>query len=407
MSAQIAIVGASLGGLRAMEGLIACGADPEALTIIGAERFRPYNRPPLSKDIFASIADDGIERAFDKLHFKIKPELEAARWLLGRRATSVELTNKILSLDDGTEIPFDAMIVATGLSPRRLEIAGAWSHRFVLRTLDDAFNLATRLRTERDIVVVGGGFIGCEAAVTAKKLGCNVTVVEALDEPMERAIGSTLGAAMRRLHEDCGVSFRTSASVEDWRIGDDGDLTGVVLSTGEIVSADFVVEAVGSVANVEWLAGTSLNLENGLLCDNWMRVEGRKYLYAVGDVARFPNPRFDDVCRRIEHWCVPGMTAKRAAETCMADLSGAQQASESFSPMPSFWSDQHDIRIQSFGLPGCGNSAELLDGSLESSASLRQGVAVGYRRDDKPIGVVCVGLPPNKAFAHRTYLEQQ
>lgn len=406
MNAPIVIVGASLGGLRVLESLIECGVEPESIVIIGAERFRPYNRPPLSKEVLASIAVDGIDKSFNNIRFKIKPQLESAKWLLGRQAKSVDLAQKCLKLDDGTEITYSALIVATGLSPRRLNIDGAWTQRHVLRTLDDSYNLSAAIHAKRDAVVVGGGFIGCEAAAAARKLGCNVVVVEPLAAPMERTIGYELGMAMRRLHEDSGVSFRTGANVTDWRIENE-TLTGVVLSTGETIAADFVVEAVGSVANIEWLEGTGLNIDNGLVCDNWMRIEGRKRLYAAGDIARFPNPRFDTVCRRIEHWCMPGFTGKRAAETCVADLTEETPPPEVFSPMPSFWSDQYDVRIQSFGLPSCGNAIEFLEGSIETASALRQGVAVGYRRDGVPIGVVCIGLPASKALAHRKFLDVQ
>jgi len=405
MGARVVIVGASLGGLRSLEALASAGVDPRCVTICGAEDERPYNRPPLSKDVLATIGETGRAAAFAKTAFRVKPELEAATWLMGRSAVSVSLANRIVRLSDGSELAYDALIVATGLTPRRLPLEGAWPQRFVLRTLDDTARLRACLAPGTHVVVAGGGFIGCEVAATAKRLGCHVTIVEPLAEPMERAIGREAGAAMRMLHEARGVSFRRGASVTSWQMPSPGVLTGVELSTGEVIPASIVVEAVGSVANTQWLEGQGLDLSNGLLCDNWMRVEGRSDLYAVGDVARFPNPLFDGECRRVEHWCVPSQTAKRAAETLSAHLSDGPLSPGPFRPMPSFWSDQHGIRIQSLGLPGIADSLEVLEGSLGSAHGIEAGVAVGYMRNGHRVGVVTFGMTPGRALDHRGYLD--
>ena len=405
MHSRIVIAGASLGGLRTLEALVAAGFDPKSISIIGAEPYRPYNRPPLSKTMLAEIASLGIDGVFQQTVFKTRRELEDAHWLLGRSVVSASLAGHSLELSDGTRLSFDAMIVATGLSPRRLPFDGGWTQRFVLRTLDETATLRAALTPGSRVVVAGAGFIGCEVAATAAKLGCHVTIVEPFANPMERAIGARLGGALRDYHEPRGVAFRTGTGVTGLHSDPSGKLTGVALTTGETLAADVLVEAVGSIANTQWLEGQALDLSNGLLCDKWMRVESRPDLYAVGDVARFPNALFDNDCRRIEHWCVPGQTAKRAAETLVASHSGAPLPPDPFLPMPSFWSDQHDIRIQSFGLPALADDIEVLDGSLDGAAGIEQGVAVGYLRHGRPIGVVTAGMTPGKALRHRAYLD--
>ena len=137
------------------------------------------------------------------------------------------------------------------------------------------------------------------------------------------------------------------------------------LDDGSVLPADLVVESVGSHANVEWLEHNDLDLSDGLLCDNHLRVEGLPGVVAVGDVARFPNPRYDDVPRRVEHWSIPGDTAKRAAETLAAHLAGRDAPDAAFAPLPSFWSDQFGLRLQSFGAPGLADSTEVVEGSLD------------------------------------------
>lgn len=405
MHHRVVIVGASLGGLRALEALVAAGIDPKSVAIVGAEPYRPYNRPPLSKAMLAEIESLGIDGVLQQTVFKTRRELEDAHWLLGRSAVGASLANHSLDLSDGAQLSFDAMIVATGLSPRRLPFEGGSDQRFVLRTLDETAKLRTALKPKAHVIVAGAGFIGCEVAATAAKLGCHVTVVEPFANPMERAIGARLGGALKLYHEPRGVAFRTGTGVNGLHFDQSANLTGVALTTGETLACNVLVEAVGSIANTAWLDGQGLDLSNGLLCDQWLRVESRPDLYAVGDIARFPNTLFDDEPRRIEHWCVPGQTAKRAAETLVATLSGAPLPPEPFQPMPSFWSDQHDIRIQSFGLPAAGDDIEVLEGDLNGAAGIEQGVAIGYLRRGRPIGVVTAGLTPGKALRHRAYLD--
>lgn len=403
MSARIVIIGASLGGLRAAEALTGLGVAPGAITIVGAEPHPPYNRPPLSKEVLEELG--GIPDAFAKTAFRLKPEVAAADWRLGIPAVAADLAARTVRLADGSDLAYDALMVATGLTPRRLPFPGGDGRRFVLRTLEDAAALRRALTPDRAVVVVGGGFIGCEAAATAARLGCKVTVVEPLGAPMARAVGAAVGAALQRVHTARGVSFRTGVGVSGLLCDAEGTLTGVALTDGRELAADLLVEAIGSVANVDWLEGQGLDLSNGLLCDNHMRVQGRGDLFGIGDVARFPNPLYDAEPRRIEHWCVPGQTARRAAETVVATLNGEAPPEAPFRPLPSFWSDQHAIRLQSFGLPAIADEMEMLEGALDTPDAVTRGVAVGYRRAGRPVAVLTIALPPGRALRHRAYLD--
>ncbi|MFM9135014.1 MAG: FAD-dependent oxidoreductase, partial [bacterium] len=216
-----------------------------------------------------------------------------------------------------------------------------------------------------------------EVAATAVQLGCDVTVTAYDAEPMLRPLGHELGAAMKAHHEARGVTFHLGAGVAEFHED------GATLADGTRLDADLVIEAVGSVPNVEWLHGNDLDLSDGVLTDNLMRVLGTDVpAVAVGDIARFPNPRFDDVPRRIEHWNLPTETGKRAGQTLGALLRGEEPEGD-FRPMPAFWSDQYDLGLQSYGQPALGTPA-LVDGEWSGDC------IVEYVRDGDVVGVVGV-----------------
>lgn len=370
MLGRIVVVGASLGGLRAAEQLRAAGWTAE-IVVVGAEEHMPYNRPPLSKEVLAGTAPVG------SVTFRPRPSIADAVWLLGTAASAVDLGSRVLTLADGTTLGFDGIVVATGLRPRRLTGDG-----HVLRTLDDAIRLRAAL-TERPgirLVVVGAGFVGCEVAATARLLGVDVTVVDPLPLPMLGSLGEQLAAALLTRHRERGVRFhlgRTVARFEQHR---------AVLDDGTVLPAHVVVEAVGSRPNTEWLGRNGLDLSDGVLCDEHLRVGGLPFAVAVGDIARFPNARYDGVPRRVEHWSIPGDTAKHAARTLVAGLSGAVVDQPAFAPLPTFWSDQYGERLQAIGAPHLGiDDIRVLEGDLRGEA------VVGYHRDGDLVGVVGVG----------------
>jgi 3-phenylpropionate/trans-cinnamate dioxygenase ferredoxin reductase subunit len=360
---QVVVVGAGLGGLRAAESLRGQGFD---VMVIGDEPHLPYNRPPLSKESLKG----GVE--VEGLHFRRKHD--DIDWRLGAAATGCSLQSRVVYVDDAA-YTFDGLVIASGIRPRHLPVPGPQPQ--VLRTADDALALRSRLAPGVSLLVIGAGFIGCEVAATARQLGCEVTVTAYDAEPMMRPLGAQLGAAMKAHHEAHGVTFHLGQGVQEFHAD------GVTLGDGTRLSADVVIEAVGSVPNVEWLHGNDLDLADGVLTDNLMQVLGTDVpVVAVGDIARFPNPRFDDVPRRIEHWNLPTETGKRAGQTLGA-LLNAETPTGDFRPMPAFWSDQYDIGLQSYGLPGIGE-ATLVDGEWSGDC------IVEYLRDDEVVGVVGV-----------------
>jgi 3-phenylpropionate/trans-cinnamate dioxygenase ferredoxin reductase component len=401
-SQRVVVVGAGLGGLRAAEQLRAAAFSGE-IVVIGDELHLPYNRPPLSKE---GLAGGGLEH--ETVAFRRKASVDDVTWRLGESVAAADLAGHTVRLADGSELDYDGLVAATGVSARRLPLAAPQAWRHVVRTLDDATLLRARLEPGTRVVVIGAGFIGCEVAATARTLGCDVDVVDPLPVPLLRPLGDLVGRELQRRHEEHGVRFHLGRTVDQLAGGTDG-VHGLTLDDGTELHATVVVEAVGSVPNVAWLDGNGLDLGDGVRCDNGLRpirTDGPVRTAAVvGDIARFPNPLFDDVPRRVEHWNFPTETGKRAAKVLATDLAAAAVLGDAdegpdpldglpeFRPMPAFWSDQYEIRLQSFGLPGlAGEDIRLLEGELTGEC------AVGYHREGRLVGVVFLGL--GSRFVH-------
>jgi NADPH-dependent 2,4-dienoyl-CoA reductase/sulfur reductase-like enzyme len=378
--APVVIAGAGIAGLRTAEALRRGGYTGK-LVIVGAEAHRPYTRPPLSKELLLG------RRTADDVSLRPATDLAPVEWRLGNAVTACSLSERSLLLSGGERLSFAGLVAATGVRPRRLDLPGPVAGRHALRGLDDALMLRATLNAGARLVVLGAGFIGCEAAASARSLGCEVTVVAPEDVPMERPLGHELGRALRRHHEEHGVRFVMGAAA----VSAQGShrVTGVQLTTGEVLPCDILLEAVGSVPNVEWLAGNSLDLTDGLACDEHLRVTGGFGLVAAGDVARFPNALFGGAAVRVEHWDMAGETARRAASALLGKLLGRRLPDEPFAPLPTFWTHQFGMRLRSFGLPGLGAAdIRLLEGDLSQGP-----VLVGYHRDGKLVGIVGTGGP--------------
>ena len=359
----VVIVGAGLGGLRA-------AGYAGAITVVGDEEYLPYNRPPLSKEALAG----GIDVA--SLEFRRKPIVDDVRWLLGTPVVGSDLAARTVTLSDGTVLAFDGLVAASGIRPRRLPIPGPADGRFALRTAADALAVREYLTPGAVVIIMGAGFIGCEAAATAIKLGCTVHVVALDEEPMIRPLGAELGAAMRRRHEARGVHFHLGQTIDSFAGAD--RVRSVSLSDGTELPADIVIEAVGSVSNTEWLRGNDLDLSDGLLTDSSMQVHtALAPLVAVGDLARHPNGHFGGVPRRIEHWNIPTETAKRAGPTLAAILRGEEPDRSPFLAMPAFWSDQYEFTLQSFGMPGIADRVEVVSGTVDEPCIVEYSDASG------------------------------
>ena len=387
---RVVIAGAGLAGLRTAEGLRAHGYVGD-ITVLGDELWAPYNRPPLSKEALHG------ELAHDKLAFRVRSNAADVTWRLGARVTHADLGERLVRLDDGEVLGYDALVAATGVSARRLQIPGppqtAAGGRHVIRTLDDAVALRSALVPGARVVVLGAGFIGCEVAATAVQLGCEVHCIAIDAYPMVRPLGPELASELQRRHEEHGVRFHLGVGVAEF-LGDH-HVTGVVLTDRTRLDADVVVEALGSRCNVEWLEGNGLDLADGVRTDAGLRpvredgaVDG---VAVVGDIARFPNLRFDDQPLRVEHWSVPTDTGRRAGAVLAAYLSGEGYEDVLTLPwdvLPSFWSDQFDIRLQSYGMPGLADA----DGVRLLEGDLRGECVMGYHRGEELVGVVGIGM---------------
>ena len=371
---NVVVVGASLAGLRAVEALRAGGFEG-AVHVIGAELHRPYDRPPLSKKVLAG------EWEPDRIALRAPDAFDSldATWRLGRRATALDIGAREVALEDGERVPYDGLVIATGATPRRLPGQPDDARVVVLRTLDDSLALRSMIAagTAR-VVVIGAGFIGLEAAATARELGNDVVVLEGLSAPLERALGSEMGASVAAAHDDHGVDIRCGVSVTAVEPG------AVHLADGETLAADVVLVGIGVRPATAWLEGSGLDLRDGVVCDESLST-GAPGVYAAGDLARWHNPLFDEEMR-VEHWTNAAEQGAHAAANLLADAHG--EARQPYAPVPFFWSDQYDRRIQFLGRAAGDDDVQIVAGSVEE----RQFVAL-YGRDGRFRGVLGVNLP--------------
>ncbi|OAH13985.1 NAD(P)/FAD-dependent oxidoreductase [Streptomyces jeddahensis] len=372
---SITVVGASLAGLSTVRALRAEGYDGE-IVVVGEERHTPYDRPPLSKDFLKGDLDADALALGDADEYE---DLDV-QWLLGERAVRLDPVARTVTLTGGRHVRTDGVVVATGASPRTLPGTDGLAGVHTLRTLDDALALRAELLDGLPrVVVIGAGFIGAEVASTAHRLGLHVTVVEALDVPLERQLGRAMGLVCSSLHTDHGVRLLCGTGVAEL-IGD-GRVSGVRLADGRVLPADIVVVGVGVRPATDWLAGSGVQVDDGVVCDagGSTSVPG---VVAVGDVARCPNP-FTGRHARIEHWSNATEQAKTAARTLLTGVSAPAPLTA-----PYFWSDQYQVRIQLAGHVAPGAEPEVVEGDLDS----RSFTAV-YRREGTPVAVLSLNQP--------------
>ncbi|HUF98123.1 MAG TPA: FAD-dependent oxidoreductase [Ilumatobacter sp.] len=373
MLERVVIVGASLAGLRAAESLRQAG-HAGTITMIGAESHLPYDRPPLSKRLLAGDWD--VERiqlrkpeGIDELNLD---------WRLGVSAIRLDLNAREIALSDGTSVAFDGAILATGSQPRRLPGQLDHPHVFELRTLDDSLALRERLANGgQRMVVVGAGFIGLEAAATAKQLGNDVLVVEGAPAPLIRALGAEQGTAVAAIHGDHGVEIRTGVTV-------DGLAEGGLVINGEFEPADVVLVGIGVIPATDWLDDSGLELRDGVVCAADLNV-GAPLVYAAGDMVRWYNALFDEEMR-IEHWTNAAEQGAIAAQNLLAEAAG--EPTERYAPVPFFWSEQYDKRIQFLGRASADDDVHVIAGSVEDRK-----YAALFGRDGKLRGVLGVNMP--------------
>ena len=391
MTEGIAIVGSSLAGLRTAEQLRSQGWEG-AITLVGEEPYLPYNRPPLSKQALSDARTLALEDLHETVALGLKPRLGEITWELGKRAVASDLTNRRITLDDGRDLTYTGLVIATGLRSRSLPVSGGESQRFRLRRLDDAWHLAQGLTAGCRVTIAGAGFIGCELAASAIRLGCSVNIIDAERAPLVNVMGSTFAEGLLQYHQRHGVSCHLGTRIAEIAEDAQGNLQRVVLDNGTSIDTDILVEAIGSQPNTEWLEGNHLDITDGVRCLADMSVPDHGNVIAVGDVARFSNPLFDDVCRRIEHWNIAVETARKGAVALLSNLGATPRTRlEDTKPIvPSFWSDQFDIKIQGIGLPSIADSASPLDGTLEQGFADGDLFAMGYYRGGRLTGIISI-----------------
>jgi NADPH-dependent 2,4-dienoyl-CoA reductase/sulfur reductase-like enzyme len=368
----IAIVGGSLAGLRSAEALRRRGYDGR-IVFIGEESERPYDRPPLSKEVLAGDREpEQIALAkpekFDALELDLR---------LGLRADSLHLDERTVVLADGERLRFDGLVIATGASARALPGAPPLPGIHTLRTLHDCLALRRELESSPRVVVVGAGFIGAEVAATCRGRGLEVTVVEALPLPLANALPQAIGAVCADVHRDAGVDLRCGVGVDEIFGGD--RVEGIRLADGARIPADVVVIGIGVTPNTEWLESSGLALDNGVVCDASLATAAPGVV-AAGDVARWHNPLFNE-SMRVEHWTNAVEQADAAAARLLAGPDGALP----FAPVPFVWSDQYDRKFQSAGRFAPDDEMRVFHGSLEE----RRFVAL-FRRGDRLSGALAV-----------------
>ncbi len=374
----VVVVGASLAGLRAVEALRRRGYEGR-IVAIGAEPQRPYDRPPLSKEVLTGKWDEATTLRQTALR---KPESWddlATDWRLGVRATALDVGARELHLDSGESLAWDGLVIATGAAPRRIPGTPDLAGIHVLRGLDDALAIRAAMEAGARVCVVGAGFIGAEVAASARSRGLDVAMVEALPVPLERQLGAEMGKYLADLHRDHGVDLRCGVGVGGFE--GDGRVERVVLDDGSKIAADLVVVGIGVAPETGWLEGSGLRLDDGVVCD--ARCAAAPDVVAAGDVARWPNTLFDETMR-IEHWT----NATEQADAAVNRLLDGPDATPDYAPVPYFWSDQYDVKIQHAGRSRPGDEVRLVDGGLEE----RRFVLL-YGREGRVTGVLGFNRP--------------
>lgn len=354
---RVTIVGASLAGYWAAETLRRDGFEG-LISLIGDEDHDPYDRPPLSKKYLAG----DITR--DQLSLGSSEKLEALDLdlRLGQRATGLDVAAQLLEVD-GVKEPYDGLVLATGTRCRTLPKTDGVAGVHTLRTLDDAEAIRTAVQDGAErMVVVGAGFIGAEVASTAVNSGLAVTMVEALESPFSRVLGREMGMVLADLHRSHGVDLRTGVGVEEVLMaptGSGGDrVVGVRLVDGTEVSTDLLVVGIGVIPNVDWLEGSGLDLNDGVVCDETCLAAPN--VVAAGDVARWFNVRYGE-SMRVEHWDNAVQQGAHAARRLMQ----ADAEAQPFNPVPWFWSDQYDRKIQLAGRSCPDAEVRVMTGSVD------------------------------------------
>ncbi|MFD4112833.1 NAD(P)/FAD-dependent oxidoreductase [Streptomyces niveus] len=373
-AADVLVVGACAAGLTTVEALRRHGYRGK-VTVLGEETHPPYDRPPLSKQVLAGTWQP------DRAQLRPREALSAldADFILGDPAVGLDAVTRTVRTASGRALRADALVVATGTRPRTLPGQSGLAGVHVLRTLDDALALRAGLLDATRLVVVGDGVLGAEIAATARTMGLDVTLAGPQHAPMAGQLGHGAADLLAELHTARGIRLRLGAGVRAL-IGSAGTVTGVSLDNGDVLPADLVVVAIGADPVTGWLRGSGLRVDNGLVCDS--RCRAADGVYAVGDVARWHHDQLGALLR-LENRTNAGEQAMAVA----ANILGGDRA---YTPVPYFWTDQFDTKIQVHGVVPAGAGAEMtvVDGDPATGRFVAR-----YRSEGRVTGVLGWNMP--------------
>jgi len=377
------VIGGSLAGLRAVETLRTDGFSGN-ITVVNAENSAPYDRPPLSKKFLSG------EWEADRIQLRKPSDIDelGATWLNSTHATALNVATRELTLNTSSVLNYDACIIATGGIARELPQQPHAQGIHQLRTLHDAQGLREELQPGKKLVVIGAGFIGLEAAATAVARGCTVTVLEGLPAPLIRGLGENMGTAATAIHATQGVNIRCNVRVQGIET-QAGSVAGVRISdaTGEsVVAADVVLVGIGVAPATQWLDGSGLTVNDGVVCD--AHLQAAPGVFAAGDVARWVNGLYSDLepTMRVEHWTTAAEQGAHAARNALAHINNTPLVP--YSAVPFFWSDQFTARIQFLGRSTDAEEIRVVAGSVDEGK-----FAAAYMRAGRLVGVLGVSMP--------------
>jgi NADPH-dependent 2,4-dienoyl-CoA reductase/sulfur reductase-like enzyme len=384
---DVIVVGAGVAGFRAAETLRQNGFDG-ALTMVGAERQAPYHRPPLSKKLLSGeIHRAGIDMA---------PQFDLdARVLRGASAVGLDDASRTVHLrDDGKDLSlsYDGLVIASGAVPREWPGGPVPDGVLMLRTVEDCLAIRERLASRPQVVVVGGGFIGAEVAATCRSVGLEVVLIQRSTSPLLSALGGELAPRWADLHRQHGVELKVGVGVDSF-LGD-RTVEGVRLTDGSTIAADLVVVGLGVRPATDWLNGSAVRVDNGVICDATGAAEGVNDIVAAGDVARWWHPLYQQHLR-IEHWDSANRQGEAAARTLLA---GPEHA-DSYDEVPYFWSDQFDVKLQMLGVPTDYDALEVVEGDPDGWEFV-----AAYGRGGHTTAVL--GTIPGRVHAYREVISK-
>ncbi len=368
MTKQVIIIGASVAGIGVVTELRRCGFDGR-IVLVDSQQHLPYDKPPLSKAILTG------DQTPEGIRFHTAAELEQLRveLRLGARVVALDAPAKTVTLDSGEVLSGDAIVIAAGARARPFPRSACCEGVITVRDLDDATHLQGKLRHARKLAVIGGGFIGAEVASSARQLGVDVTVFELDEMPFLRILGKEVAARLVKLHHGAGVEVRTGVRVTQVSRTEEGRYA-LHLQDGAVAVADLVVAGLGAIPNAEFLAGSGLDISDGVMCDEYGRTS-QTGIHAAGDVANWPNPH-GFPRHRDEHWTSAREQARIVAHEIMEHRDIAWR-----DYVPYFWSDMHGKRVQVLGSPQYADAVRYVFEDEAKGAFLaeygRAGVLVG------------------------------